>query len=818
MNNKQKKWDKVNLNSSASLWNYTLSPGWSHEEVNVLKNALNIFGIGKWRQIIDSNCLPGKQIGQIYMQTQRLIGQQSLGDFMGLRVDLQKVYLDNMKKQNVMRKNNSVINTGDNPTKEERQRNIEGNRKKYGLSQEEISKLEIPRYKTKLLYQYTSLEELESKKYTTIQIYNNLHFVKGLVQKKIDRVKYEQEQYNPERKVVITLNKIHKNSEEQNDIENNNHNIKSKANQKSKIKGKKSINIENNDNDNQNRTVFDDLENQVLDYNSNEEQNSSEYYEEGEISSQDCQEQSNSYSQQDYQSERQIQLYEHQYYFQNQNIKLPQIQFQDQNQKYQNYLNNQNIQLDQDNKDNIQNDIQNNNNKGDSYTYIEQQQLLKDAKKIQKDQINQGEINQMGQKEDINMNLDEEQLKQQYGLGYKFIKKQGYKIGQGLGKQENGIMSPVKLKIINSFSKVDENQQESEFQNQQEGKKKKRKKKKQKKQMSDEKRMEKLKYKIYRWISQANLHKIEEEIDQLVENEVENYVNCSSKFTNFVHPQKKNRYIMNDEYSQNQDQNDIENSQINIEQNSCEDEELEEKDNQNELNQINEDWGSQELNQDEVQSQFQKKESQISETLNQQDQLNIKNQQIQVDRDQSSLKDIQQNQYQNEIQNHDKAIKQNYQLNSQNQINPMMYYNQNFNQNPYFAQYQNQSYFIPMFYHHQKFFNHQQQQNIPFYHSQNQQAQQKSDKLEKLNLETILKTQNYKQEQYSYDYKPQQQKQLGQNLNTSQIPSIQTPEKRYEKNSQDIDNLDKQLVDSIFKEIDKIDKKSDNQQNQEQNK
>lgn len=32
------------------------------------------------------------------MQTQRLIGQQSLGEFMGLSVDLEKVFLDNMRK------------------------------------------------------------------------------------------------------------------------------------------------------------------------------------------------------------------------------------------------------------------------------------------------------------------------------------------------------------------------------------------------------------------------------------------------------------------------------------------------------------------------------------------------------------------------------------------------------------------------------------------------------------------------------------------------------------------------------------------------
>lgn len=70
---------KINHCESKSLWNYTLSPGWTDEEVSILKKALQKFGIGKWKRIMQSNCLPGKSIGQIYMQTQRLIGQQSLG-------------------------------------------------------------------------------------------------------------------------------------------------------------------------------------------------------------------------------------------------------------------------------------------------------------------------------------------------------------------------------------------------------------------------------------------------------------------------------------------------------------------------------------------------------------------------------------------------------------------------------------------------------------------------------------------------------------------------------------------------------------------
>jgi vacuolar-type H+-ATPase subunit B/Vma2 len=59
------------------------------------------------------------------MQTQRLIGQQSLGDFMGLHVNLKKIFEDNFKKTGVTRKNNFIINTNNNPTRDERKQRIE---------------------------------------------------------------------------------------------------------------------------------------------------------------------------------------------------------------------------------------------------------------------------------------------------------------------------------------------------------------------------------------------------------------------------------------------------------------------------------------------------------------------------------------------------------------------------------------------------------------------------------------------------------------------------------------------------------------------
>ena len=36
---------------SKSLHNYTLSPGWTRQEVDILKIALMKFGIGKWKKI-----------------------------------------------------------------------------------------------------------------------------------------------------------------------------------------------------------------------------------------------------------------------------------------------------------------------------------------------------------------------------------------------------------------------------------------------------------------------------------------------------------------------------------------------------------------------------------------------------------------------------------------------------------------------------------------------------------------------------------------------------------------------------------------------
>lgn len=70
--------DGPKIGDAASLWNFSPSPGWTKDEVLVLKAALAKFGIGRWVQIMDSGLLPGKLIQQLNGQTQRLLGQQSL--------------------------------------------------------------------------------------------------------------------------------------------------------------------------------------------------------------------------------------------------------------------------------------------------------------------------------------------------------------------------------------------------------------------------------------------------------------------------------------------------------------------------------------------------------------------------------------------------------------------------------------------------------------------------------------------------------------------------------------------------------------------
>uniref|UniRef100_A0A383W0B8 UBA domain-containing protein n=1 Tax=Tetradesmus obliquus TaxID=3088 RepID=A0A383W0B8_TETOB len=130
------------IGDAASLWNFTPSPGWSKEESLILKLCLMKYGVGQWLQIQATGLLPGKMIQQLNGGTQRLLGQQSLAAYSGLRVDVDRVRADNEAKLDAHRKNGLVIWTGPNPTKEMRLQWQQEAKEKYGLSEQQQQEAE----------------------------------------------------------------------------------------------------------------------------------------------------------------------------------------------------------------------------------------------------------------------------------------------------------------------------------------------------------------------------------------------------------------------------------------------------------------------------------------------------------------------------------------------------------------------------------------------------------------------------------------------------------------------------------------------------
>lgn len=149
---------------SQSLKNSTLAPGWQRDEVDVLKVALMKFGVGRWKKIMQNGCLPGKTPSQLSSQTQRLLGQQSLAEYLHLHLDIDKVAAFNTRKTNVKRKSNCIINTGKNHDPKELEKLREFNEENFGLMREELRELNIPEISTLsriLSIQGDSLSKLE---------------------------------------------------------------------------------------------------------------------------------------------------------------------------------------------------------------------------------------------------------------------------------------------------------------------------------------------------------------------------------------------------------------------------------------------------------------------------------------------------------------------------------------------------------------------------------------------------------------------------------------------------------------------------------
>jgi hypothetical protein len=90
---------KYLMGESKSVWNFSLCPGWTKEEATSLVLLLKYYGVGKWTHIYKSGRLPSKTIQQMYLQTQRILGQQSLAAFMGLKLDIEAIGRDNKNKE-----------------------------------------------------------------------------------------------------------------------------------------------------------------------------------------------------------------------------------------------------------------------------------------------------------------------------------------------------------------------------------------------------------------------------------------------------------------------------------------------------------------------------------------------------------------------------------------------------------------------------------------------------------------------------------------------------------------------------------------------
>ena len=115
-------------NASASLFNFTTSPGWTEAETDLFCRLVVRFGVGNWAQIRASGLLKDKTLAQMNLQLQRLLGQQSTHEFRGLHLDPRKVGQLNRQKTNVVRKNGMIINQGGRLTAEQIRDRIKQNR------------------------------------------------------------------------------------------------------------------------------------------------------------------------------------------------------------------------------------------------------------------------------------------------------------------------------------------------------------------------------------------------------------------------------------------------------------------------------------------------------------------------------------------------------------------------------------------------------------------------------------------------------------------------------------------------------------------
>ncbi|KAK9766855.1 hypothetical protein K7432_003751 [Basidiobolus ranarum] len=168
-------------NDSASLWNCTLSPGWTEPEVHILRKAVMKFGIGNWAKIIESQCLFGKTIAQMNLQLQRMLGQQSTAEFAGLHLDPFVIGEINSKKQGpgIKRKNNCIVNTGGKLTREEIKRRLMEHKRLYEIPDIEWKTIELPKPEDPAAILIAKKDELKMLEEELLRVVEKIQKVRG---------------------------------------------------------------------------------------------------------------------------------------------------------------------------------------------------------------------------------------------------------------------------------------------------------------------------------------------------------------------------------------------------------------------------------------------------------------------------------------------------------------------------------------------------------------------------------------------------------------------------------------------------------------
>eukprot|EP01012_Entosiphon_sulcatum_P009197 TRINITY_DN15116_c0_g1_i2.p1 TRINITY_DN15116_c0_g1~~TRINITY_DN15116_c0_g1_i2.p1 ORF type:complete len:269 (-),score=48.73 TRINITY_DN15116_c0_g1_i2:5-811(-) len=128
--------------------------GFTESELKVLCNFVKLNGFGAWGKLIQLRLLPGRNLADIVRTSQKLLRQQSLAPYSGLRVDMQKIGVDNAdliqkirtdphagEKLGFIVKNNMLVNSMGQLSKEEKDKKKNEAREKYALKDHEVAAL-----------------------------------------------------------------------------------------------------------------------------------------------------------------------------------------------------------------------------------------------------------------------------------------------------------------------------------------------------------------------------------------------------------------------------------------------------------------------------------------------------------------------------------------------------------------------------------------------------------------------------------------------------------------------------------------------------